>query len=85
MTTSAESFDKDNAIDSKNNEYIKKDNLSRNLYSKMSIVKKIYQKTQNTDSLDLKNFLENNILTHEGSFYETRNQNKIRRKLEYVS
>lgn len=77
MTTSAESLDKDNAIDSKNNEYIKKDNLSRNLYSKMSIVKKIYQKTQNTNSLDLKNFLENNILTHEGSFYETGNQNKI--------
>ena len=77
MTTSAESSDKDNAIYSKNNEYIKKDNLSPNLYSKMSIVKKIYQKTQNTNSLDLKNFLEKNILTHEGSFYETGNQNKI--------
>ena len=44
MTTSAESSDKDNAIYSKNNEYIKKDNLTPNLYSKMSIVKKIYQK-----------------------------------------
>jgi len=47
---------KSSEIDDKGNTTFKEE-----LYTNMSIVKKIYQRTKNTDKLDLKNFLERNI------------------------
>lgn len=47
---------KSSEIDDKGNTKFKEE-----LYTNMSIVKKIYQRTKNTDKLDLKNFLERNI------------------------